>query len=67
MLIIGIPPNIYFAYPAFFNPSFVARKTGFRAGQEVVWLRNAGLLIWIITAAHVMAAIHPQKWSRSSG
>jgi hypothetical protein len=63
VIAIGIPPNIYFAYPAFFVPSFAAKKTGFRPGSEVVWLRNAGLLIWIITAAHVMAAVHPQRWS----
>src|ERR1051326_1186581 len=63
VMIAGIPPNIYFAWPAFFFPNFAARKTGFRPGSEVVWLRNAGLLIWIITAAHVMAAVHPQKWS----
>lgn len=63
VMILGIPPNIYFAIPAFFIPAFAARKTGFRPGSEIVWLRNAGLLIWIITAAHVMAAVHPQRWS----
>src|SRR5438067_12408233 len=59
VIAVGIPPNLYFAFLAFFFPWTATTKTGFRRGSETVWLRNAGLLIFIITAAHFMAAIHP--------
>lgn len=60
---IGIPPNLYFAAPALFAPGFIARRTGLRPGTETVWLRNAGLLILIITAYHVIAAIDPERFT----
>lgn len=60
---VGIPPNLYFAAPALFAPGFIARRTGLRPGTETVWLRNAGLLIFIITAYHVIAAIDPERFT----
>jgi hypothetical protein len=62
VILLGIPPNLYFAFPALFNPSYAIRKGYLRAGSETVWPRNAGLLIFIITAAHVVAAIDAQRF-----
>jgi hypothetical protein len=62
VILVGIPPNLYFAFPAFFNPRFAIRKGYLLPGSETVWLRNAGLLIFIITAAHVMAAIDAERF-----
>jgi len=62
VLWIGIPPNLFFAIPAFFNPNNILKKTTLRAVYETVWLRNAGLLILIITSAHVVAAIDPERF-----
>jgi hypothetical protein len=59
---LGIPPNLYFAFPAFFAPVYGARRTSTRPLPETVWLRNTGLLIFIITAAHVVAAIDPERF-----
>jgi pimeloyl-ACP methyl ester carboxylesterase len=59
---IGIPPNLYFAFPALFNPSFAVRKGYLRPGVETVWARNAGLLIFIITGYHVVAAIDAERF-----
>ena len=62
VILLGIPPNLYFAFPAFFNPGYAIKKGYLRAGSETVWLRNAGLLIFIITAAHVVAAIDAERF-----
>ncbi len=59
---IGIPPNLYFAFPALFNPGYAIRKGYLLPGSETVWPRNAGLLIFIITAAHVVAAIDAERF-----
>ena len=62
VLWLGIPPNLYFAFPAFFYPPFAIKKTSFSTFRETVWLRNAGLLIFIITAGHIVAAIDPERF-----
>ena len=62
VLWIGVPPNLYFAIPAFFFPHFIVKRTSLRPLVETVWLRNAGLLILIITAGHVVAAIDPERF-----
>jgi hypothetical protein len=62
VLWLGIPPNLYFAFPAFFAPEYGARRTSTLPLRETVWLRNAGLLIFIITAGHVVAAIDPERF-----
>jgi hypothetical protein len=62
VLWIGVPPNLYFAIPAFFFPSFIVRRTSLRSLAETVWLRNAGRLILIITSGHVVAAIDPERF-----
>lgn len=62
VLWLGIPPNLYFAFPAFFFPIYGARRTSSRSLAETVWLRNTGLLIFIITAGHVVAAIDPERF-----
>ncbi len=62
VLWIGIPPNLYFAFPSFFYPSYAIKRTSFSSFRETVWLRNAGLLIFIITAGHVVAAIDPERF-----
>jgi hypothetical protein len=62
VIALGVPPNLYFAFPAFFFPSFIVRRTSLRPLAETVWLRNAGLLIFIITAYHVIAAIDPERF-----
>ena len=59
---LGIPPNLYFAVPALFNPGFAIRKGYQRPGVETVWARNAGLLIFIITGYHVVAAIDAERF-----
>jgi hypothetical protein len=59
---LGIPPNLYFAYPALFKPDFIVRKAGLKPGFETVWLRNAGLLIWIITAYYLIAIWDPERY-----
>jgi hypothetical protein len=60
---LGIPPNLYFAFPALFNPGFAVRKGYLRPGVETVWARNAGLLIFIITGYHVIAAIDAERFT----
>ena len=62
VIALGIPPNLYFAFPAFFFPSYIVKRTSERPLAETVWLRNAGLLIFIITAYHVIAAIDPERF-----
>jgi len=62
VLWLGVPPNLYFAFPAFFVPSYAIKRTSFGSFAETVWLRNAGLLIFIITAGHVVAAIDPKRF-----
>ncbi|MEP6910437.1 MAG: hypothetical protein ABI896_08410 [Actinomycetota bacterium] len=62
VLWLGVPPNLYFAFPAFFFPAYAIKKTSFSTFRETVWLRNAGLLIFIITAGHVLAAIDPERF-----
>ena len=59
---IGIPLNLYFAFPAFFYPKYIVDTAGLEPGFETVWLRNAGLLIFIITAYHVVAAVAPARY-----
>jgi hypothetical protein len=59
---VGVPPNLYFAFPAFFNPPYAVKRTSFNSLRETVWLRNAGLLIFIITAGHIVAAIDPERF-----
>jgi len=62
VILVGIPPNLYFAFPAFFNPGYAVKKGYLLPGSETVWLRNAGLLIFIITAGHVVAAIDAERF-----
>jgi hypothetical protein len=62
VILVGIPPNLYFAFPAFFNPAYAIKKGYLLPGSETVWLRNAGLLIFIITAGHVVAAIDAERF-----
>jgi hypothetical protein len=62
VLWLGVPPNLYFAFPAFFNPLWGVKRTSYRSLAETVWLRNAGLLIFIITAGHIVAAIDPERF-----
>jgi hypothetical protein len=62
VILLGIPPNLYFAFPALFNPGYAIRKGYLLPGSETVWPRNAGLLIFIITAAHVVAAIDSERF-----
>jgi hypothetical protein len=62
VIALGIPPNLYFAVPAFFSPSYIVGRTSLRPLAETVWLRNAGLLILIITAYHTVAAIDPERF-----
>ena len=60
---LGVPVNLYFAIPAFFVPSYLVDTLELGGDFETVWLRNAGLLIFIITAYHILAAIHPARYS----
>ena len=62
VLWLGILPNLYFAFPALFYPEYAVKKRYLLPGSETVWLRNAGLLIFIITAYHVIAAIDPERF-----
>jgi hypothetical protein len=59
---VGIPLNLYFVVPALFVPSYVVDQSDLRPGFETVWLRNAGLLVAIVTAYHVVAALAPQRY-----
>jgi hypothetical protein len=62
VLWLGVPPNLYFAFPAFFFPAYAVKRTSLNPLLETVWLRNAGLLIFIITAGHIVAAIDPERF-----
>ena len=60
---LGVPVNLYFAFPAFFVPSYLIDTLNIGGDFETVWLRNAGLLIFIITAYHILAAVSPARYS----
>ena len=45
-----------------FFPAYAIKRTSFSSFRETVWLRNAGLLIFIITAGHIVAAIDPERF-----
>lgn len=60
---LGVPVNLYFAIPAFFVPTYLIDTLDLGSDFETVWLRNAGLLIFIVTAYHILAAIHPVRYS----
>jgi hypothetical protein len=60
---IGLLPNLYFAFPAFFVPSYVVSTLGLEPDFDTVWLRNAGLLIFIISAYHILAAMAPARYT----
>jgi len=60
---LGVPVNLYFAFPAFFVPSYLTDTLDIGSDFETVWLRNAGLLIFIITAYHILAALSPARYS----
>ncbi len=62
VILLGIPPNLYFAFPAFFFPGYAINRGFHPPGAETVWLRNAGLLIFIITGYHVVAAIDAERF-----
>ena len=62
VILLGIPLNLWFAFPAFFVPSYGISRGYLRAGSETVWLRNAGLLIFLITAGHVVAGIDAERF-----
>ncbi len=59
---IGVPVNLYFAFPAFFVPNFLIDSLDLTDDFKTVWLRNAGLLIFIVTAYHILAAVHPARY-----
>jgi hypothetical protein len=59
---LGIPANLYFAIPAFFFPGYIVRTANLKPGFETVWLRNAGLLILIITAYYLIAIYDPVRY-----
>ena len=59
---LGVLVNLYFAVPALFVPDFLISMLDLDEGFRTVWLRNAGLLIFIITAFHVLAAMHPVRY-----
>ena len=52
VILLGIPPNLYFAFPALFNPGYAIRKGYLLPGSETVWPRNAGLLIFLAHGTH---------------
>lgn len=62
VILLGIPPNLYFALPAVFNPSYAIKRGYLLPGSETVWLRDAGVLVFIITAGHVVAAIDAERF-----
>ena len=49
-------------HPRVLLPGFIVKRTSLRSLAETVWLRNAGLLILIITTGHVVAAIDPERF-----
>ena len=59
---LGVPLNLYFAIPALFVPNYLIDTLELAPGFETVWLRNAGLLIFIITSYHVLAAMLPSRY-----
>lgn len=59
---IGLIPNMYFAVPAFFVPGYVTSSLDLNPGFETVWLRNAGLLIFLISLYNVVAALAPDRY-----
>ena len=60
---VGVPINLYFAFPALFAPNYLIDTMNLAEGFHTVWLRNAGLLIFIITAYHILAAVSPARYS----
>ena len=59
---IGVPVNLYFAVPALFVPEYLIDTLDLNAGFDTIWLRNAGLLIFIVTFYHVAAALAPARY-----
>jgi hypothetical protein len=59
---LGVPVNLYFAVPALFFPGYVVDTLDLEPGFFTVWLRNAGLLIFIITAYQILAAVAPSRY-----
>lgn len=60
---LGVPLNLYFAFPALFIPNYLIDTMDLTDGFKTVWLRNTGLLIFIITAYHILAAVSPSRYS----
>ena len=59
---IGIPVNLLFAVPALFAPDALINTLDLEEDFETVWLRNAGLLIFIITFFYVPIALAPSRY-----
>ena len=59
---LGVPLNLYFAFPALFVPNYLIDTLDLAPGFETVWLRNAGLLIFIVTSYHILAAVAPARY-----
>lgn len=59
---LGVPVNLYFAVPALFFPGYAIDTLNLEPGFHTVWLRNAGLLIFIITAYQILAAVMPSRY-----
>ena len=59
---IGVAVNLAFAVPAFFAPDFLIDRLGIDEGFETVWLRNAGLLIFLVTFYTIAVALAPARY-----
>ena len=59
---VGLPINLYFAVPALFVPNYIVDTLNLPPGFDTVWLRNAGLLIFIVTTYQALAAYSPTRY-----
>ena len=59
---IGILVNLYFAVPALFVPEYLINTLDLEPDFNTVWLRNTGLLIFLISFYNVAAALAPARY-----
>ena len=59
---VGILVNLYFAVPALFVPDYLINTLDLDPEFNTVWLRNAGLLIFLISFYNVAAALAPARY-----
>jgi hypothetical protein len=60
---LGIILNLAFAIPAFFFPYWLLKTLDLPRTSQVVWLRDAGGLLFFLTLMYFPAARHPFRYA----